>query len=137
MSKRKPGRIITFISAAIWLGVVTSGCMERPVPLAIPPQIVVSTIREAVNFNRDWKFARGNPPGAEARILTTLDGKLCICRMIGRFRDRLIPERTVTPGSCPGKVWAGIERWSHSTGPIAVSGCILISTALWRFQRFT
>ena len=64
MSKRKTARIIIFISAAFWLGVVTCGCVERPAPV-VTPQITVPAVREAVNFNGDWKFAKGEQSGAE------------------------------------------------------------------------
>jgi beta-galactosidase len=65
MSKRKATKIITIISAALWLGMVTSGCVERPVPLVTAPQIAAPAVREVMNFNGDWKFAKGEQSGAE------------------------------------------------------------------------
>jgi beta-galactosidase len=65
MSERKPTKIKTIISAALWLGIVTSGCVARPAPLVTAPQIAVPAVREVVSFNRDWKFAKGEQSGTE------------------------------------------------------------------------
>lgn len=65
MSERKTTKIITLISAALWLGIVVCSCVERPASVEVAPKIAPSAVHKAVNFNSDWKFSKGEQSGAE------------------------------------------------------------------------